>query len=113
MPVKAGQRYRTQRGVEFIVVKGAEGAITDEDQTIELSDPNDPSAIEREGGNEYKIGERLTILEQTDTDKDGNPIFTRKDGCPEVLVISDGYGVLLYEGQPLEVVKPKPLPSAD
>jgi hypothetical protein len=100
MAIQAGKRYMTPRsGAEFIVTKGGEGTLMDGDVPMLLKDdPNakvDPSATPADV--QVQLGKRF---------------HSEKSGV-EVLCIKAGACDLRVDGEPMEMLQPKVLPSAD
>jgi hypothetical protein len=98
MPASVGKRYVAQSGAEVIVTKGGAGELSDgevslalKDQAGELSDPTGRTEPLIELGKRYKS----------------------PDGEVELLVIKAGVCDLRYNGESMEILQPKILPSAD
>lgn len=96
---QVGKRYRGPSGVELIVTKGGNGTLSDGEVELVLSDsgqsfgdvPARPDAPQVQLGKRYKSS----------------------DGSVELLVIKPGVCDLRCDGQPMELLQPKVLPSAD
>jgi hypothetical protein len=97
--VQVGKRYIGPGGAEFIVTKGGDGTLSDGEVGLLLKDsgesfgaaPARPDAPQVQLGKRYKSG----------------------DGAVELLVIKAGACDLRYNGEPMELMQPKVLPSAD
>ncbi len=111
MSVETGKRYKTPRGVEFIVTRGADGVITDEDQPVKLENLTYDTSPEGEGEIEYPLGKKISVLRPDGVDDKGEPKFVQFGA--EALVIRPGRGRLCYDGELMSVLQPKVLPSAD
>lgn len=96
---QVGKRYFGPGGAEFIVTKGGAGTLSDGEVSLALKDsgesfdgaPARPDAIQVQLGKRYKSA----------------------DGSVELLVIKAGTCDLRYNGEPMELMQPKVLPSAD
>lgn len=96
---QVGKRYVSPGGAEFIVTKGGSGTLSDGEVALVLKDsgqtfegvPPRPDAPQVQLGKRYKSA----------------------DGSVELLVIKAGTCDLRYDGQPMELMQPKVLPSAD
>ena len=99
MAALVGKRYVAPSGAEVIVTKGGVGELSDGEVGLRLKD---------EAGADYKDGSgRTEPLVQL------GKRFRSPDGEVELLVIKAGVCDLRYQGQPMEMLQPKVLPSAD
>jgi hypothetical protein len=97
--VQTGKRYVGPSGAEVIVTKGGEGTLSDGEVSLIMKDsgesfgdaPARPEAPQIQLGKRYKSG----------------------DGAVELLVIKAGACDLRYNGETMELLQPKVLPSAD
>ena len=99
MAISIGKRYAAASGAEVIVIKGSEGDLTDGAHPLvpkELA-ANLPSVEGDPSAPVIPVGRR----------------FRSVNGAVEVLVVRAGKCDLRYNGEPLEVLTPKVLPSAD
>jgi hypothetical protein len=96
---QVGKRYVSPGGAEFIVTKGGPGTLYDGDVplTVKEAGAPTPAAPPREDAPEVQLGKR----------------YRSADGAVELLVIKGGRCDLRYDGQPMELMQPKVLPSAD
>jgi hypothetical protein len=101
MAIQAGKRYLSPRGgAEFIVTKGGEGTLMDGDVALLLKDDPNAKAPENAGDPsdiQVQLGKR----------------FASPNGGIELLCIKAGYCDLRIDGEPMEMLQPKVLPSAD
>ena len=95
MPAQVGKRYIAASGAELIVTKGGDGTLQDGETPLNIKEDGPPAAGSANG--EVALGKRY-----------GSP-----DGSVEVLCIKPGALELKYEGQPMELMQSKVLPSAD
>jgi hypothetical protein len=95
MPAQVGKRYIAASGAELIVTKGGEGALQDGDIALNIKEDGPPAG--GGGGGEVALGKR----------------YASADGAVEVLCIKPGACDLKYNGEPMELMQPKVLPSAD
>jgi hypothetical protein len=95
MPAQVGKRYIAASGAELIVTKGGAGTLQDGETPLNLKEEGAP-ATGSEGG-EVQLGKR----------------YASPDGSVEVLCIKPGKIELKYDGQAMELMQPKVLPSAD
>lgn len=96
---QVGKRYAGPDGAEVIVTKGSDGVLMDgetpfiikggEERFTDAPLPADRPMVQ--------LGKR----------------YRSADGAAEVLVIKAGLCDLRYDGQPMELLQPKVLPSAD
>jgi hypothetical protein len=95
MPAQVGKRYIAASGAELIVTKGGAGTLQDGGTALNLKEDGPPAG----GGNggDVALGKR----------------YASADGAVEVLCIKPGACELQYDGQPMELMQPKVLPSAD
>ena len=98
MPAQVGKRYVTPSGAEVIVTKGGPGELSDGEVGLRLKEEAN-GATDASGRTEpvIQLGKR----------------FRSSDGEVELLVIKAGVCDLHYQGQPMEMLQPKILPSAD
>jgi len=99
MPASVGKRYVAHSGAEVIVTKGGPGELSDGEVPLILKEQVQGDLNDGSGRTEPKIelGKR----------------YKSADGEVELLVIKAGVCDLRYNGQPMEVLQPKILPSAD
>lgn len=101
MAVQVGKRYLSPRsGAEFIVTKGGEGTLMDGDVPLLLKDDPNAKAPANPGPpaeQEVQLGKR----------------FQSPSTGIEVLCIKAGRCDLRVDGEPMEMLQPKVLPSAD
>ncbi len=97
--VQVGKRYVGPGGAEIIITKGGDGVLSDGEVSLLMKDsgesfgdvPARPDAPHIQLGKRYKSG----------------------DGAVELLVIKAGACDLRYNGESMELLQPKVLPSAD
>ncbi len=94
--VQVGKRYMAASGAELIVTKGADGALQDGETPLNLKEDGPPA---NGGGSDGAVvlGKR----------------YASADGSVEALCIKPGACDLRYNGEPMELMQPKVLPSAD
>ena len=99
MATQVGKRYVTPGGAEVIVTKGGSGELSDGEVGLRLKEEADGDFRDASGRAEpiIQLGKR----------------FRSTDGEVELLVIKAGVCDLYYQGQPMEMLQPKILPSAD
>jgi hypothetical protein len=95
MPAQVGKRYVAASGAELIVTKGGDGALQDGDTPLNLKEDGPPAA--GGAGGDVALGKR----------------YASADGSIEVLCIKPGAVDLRYNGEKMELMQPKVLPSAD
>ncbi len=95
MPAQVGKRYIAASGAELIVTKGSDGALEDGGTPLNLKEDGPPASGGSSG--EVFLGKR----------------YASADGAVEALCIKPGALDLRYNGQPMELMQPKVLPSAD
>lgn len=95
MPAQVGKRYIAASGAELIVTKGGDGALMDGETPLNIKEDGPPAS--GAGGGEVALGKR----------------YASPDGSVEVLCIKPGAVDLRYNGDPMELMQPKVLPSAD
>jgi hypothetical protein len=95
MPAQVGKRYIAASGAELIVTKGGDGALQDGDVPLNIKEDGPPSG--GSGAGEVVLGKR----------------YASSDGAVEALCIKPGAVDLRYNGEPMELMQPKVLPSAD
>ena len=96
MPVQVGKRYVAASGAELIVTKGGDGALHDGETPLNIKEEG-PPASGSNNGTEVALGKR----------------YASADGAVEVLCIKPGALDLKYNGEAMELMQPKVLPSAD
>jgi len=96
MPAQVGKRYIAASGAELIVTKGGDGALQDGDTPLNIKEDG-PPASGSNGGGEVALGKR----------------YASPDGSVEVLCIKPGALDLKYNNEPMGLMQPKVLPSAD
>ena len=96
MPAQVGKRYIAASGAELIVTKGGDGQLQDGGVPLNIKEEGPPSQAGGNGG-EVALGKR----------------YASPDGSVEVLCIKPGACDLQYNGEPMELMQPKVLPSAD
>jgi hypothetical protein len=96
MAAQVGKRYVAASGAELIVTKGGDGALQDGDTPLNIKEDG-PPATGTNGGGDVALGKR----------------YASADGSVEVLCIKPGALELRYNGEPMELMQPKVLPSAD
>lgn len=96
---QVGKRYASPGGAEFIVTKGGPGTLSDGETPMALKDASTPAPAGQASADapQVQLGKR----------------YKSADGAVELLVIKAGACDLRYEGQPMELMQPKVLPSAD
>jgi hypothetical protein len=96
---QVGKRYVGPGGAEFIVTKGGSGTLSDGEVALALKDSGQTfeGAPARPDAPQVQLGKR----------------YKSADGSVELLVIKAGTCDLRYDGQPMELMQPKVLPSAD
>lgn len=92
---QVGKRYIAASGAELIVTKGGDGALQDGDTPLNLKEAGPPAAGGAAG--DVALGKR----------------YASGDGSVEVLCIKPGACELKYNGEKMELMQPKVLPSAD
>ena len=99
MAASVGKRYVAPSGAEVIVTKGGAGALSDGEVSLYLKDEAPAGMADGSGRSEPTIalGKR----------------YKSPDGEVELLVIKPGVFDLRYNGEPMELMQPKVLPSAD
>lgn len=95
MPAQTGKRYVAASGAELIVTKGGDGSLQDGDTPLNLKEEGPPAS--GGGTGEVQLGKR----------------YASADGSIEALCIKPGACDLRYNGEPMELMQPKVLPSAD
>jgi hypothetical protein len=97
--VQTGKRYVGPSGAEVIVTKGGEGVLSDGEVPLALKDGSETfgDVPARPDAPVIQLGKR----------------YKSADGAVELLVIKPGPCDLRYNGQPMELMQPKVLPSAD
>ena len=95
MAAQVGKRYIAASGAELIVTKGGDGTLQDGETALNIKEDGPPAS----GGNngDVALGKR----------------YASADGAIEVLCIKPGACELKYNGEPMELMQPKVLPSAD
>lgn len=96
MPAQVGKRYIAASGAELIVTKGGDGALQDGDAMLNIKEDG-PPANGSSGAGDVALGKR----------------YASADGSVEVLCIKPGAVDLKYNNEPMELMQPKVLPSAD
>jgi hypothetical protein len=99
MPANVGKRYVAHSGAEVIVTKGGAGELSDGEVALFLKDEAPAGQNDGSGRTEplIELGKR----------------YKSADGEVELLVIKAGVCDLRYNGESMEVLQPKILPSAD
>jgi len=92
---QVGKRYIAASGAELIVTKGGDGTLQDGDTTLNLKEDGPPAT--GGAGGDVALGKR----------------YASGDGSVEVLCIKPGACDLKYNGDKMELMQPKVLPSAD
>lgn len=92
---QVGKRYIAASGAELIVTKGADGALQDGETALNLKEDGPPATGGTSG--EVVLGKR----------------YAAADGSVEALCIKPGACDLRYNGEPMALMQPKVLPSAD
>lgn len=95
MPAQVGKRYIAMSGAELIVTKGGDGTLQDGDTALNLKEDGAPAS--GGSGGDVALGKR----------------YASADGSIEVLCIKPGACDLRYNGEKMELMQPKVLPSAD
>ncbi len=95
MGAQVGKRYIAASGAELIVTKGGDGALQDGETALNLKEDGPPAR--RGAGGDVALGKR----------------YASADGAVEVLCIKPGAVDLRYNGEKMELMQPKVLPSAD
>jgi hypothetical protein len=95
MAIQAGKRYIAASGAELIVTKGGDGTLQDGETPLNIKEEGPPASGSSNG--EVQLGKR----------------YASSDGSIEVLCIKPGACELKYNGEPMELMQPKVLPSAD
>jgi hypothetical protein len=97
--VDVGKRYVSPSGAEVIVTKGGPGTLRDGDEPMQRTDAGSgrPAVVPRTDAPQVQLGKR----------------YKSADGAVELLVIKAGSCDLRYDGEPMELLQPKVLPSAD
>ncbi len=100
MTAAVGKRYVAASGAEIIITKGSSGSLSDGDEPLSVKDETNPlpanSAVARKEP-VLQLGKR----------------YRSADGEVELLVIKPGVCDLRYDGEPMHLLSPKILPSAD
>ena len=94
---QVGKRYRAASGAEVIVTKGGANSLTDGEVELVLSDSGETPAAGGGEGQDIQLGKR----------------YQAANGTVEVLVIKPGKVDLRCGGEPMVIMQPKVLPSAD
>jgi hypothetical protein len=96
---QVGKRYVGPGGAEVIITKGGEGTLSDGEVALALKDSGETfsGSPERPETAVLQLGKR----------------YKAPDGTVELLVIKPGPCDLRFNGQPMELLQPKVLPSAD
>jgi hypothetical protein len=99
MPASVGKRYVARSGAEVIVTKGGAGELSDGEVGLVLKDEAPAGQSDASGRTEpvIELGKR----------------YKSADGEVELLVIKAGVCDLRYNGESMEILQPKILPSAD
>jgi hypothetical protein len=99
MPANAGKRYVSPAGAEVIVTKGGAGELSDGETPLFKKEEAPADLADAAGRSEplLSLGKR----------------YRSEGGEVELLVIKAGVCDLRYNGQPMEALQPKILPSAD
>jgi hypothetical protein len=95
MPAQVGKRYIAASGAELIVTKGGDGTLQDGETPLNIKEEGPPASGGTNG--DVALGKR----------------YASADGAIEVLCIKPGACELKYNGEPMELMQPKVLPSAD
>jgi hypothetical protein len=95
--IQAGKRYASPAGAEMIVTKAGNGTLSDGDVALIIKGSEENFAGANSGGDELTLGRR----------------YQSEDGDVVVLVTKAGKCDLRYDGNPMEVMQPKKLPSSD
>jgi hypothetical protein len=96
---QVGKRYTSPGGAQVIVTKGGDGVLSDGEVELRLTDGGEPvpPALPRPDALQLQLGKRYRSV----------------DGAIELLVIRAGACELRCDGEPMELLQPKVLPSAD
>lgn len=96
---QVGKRYVAPSGAEFIVTKGGPGTLSDGEAPLTLSTGGaaPAAAAPRADAPAVQLGKR----------------YRSAGGQVELLVIKPGAIDLRYDGEPMDLMQPKVLPSAD
>src|SRR6266511_4985655 len=96
---QVGKRYVGPSGAEVIITKGSDGVLSDGEVALLLKDAGGTfgDAPARPDAPQVQLGKR----------------YKSADGAVELLVIKAGACDLRYNGEPMELLQPKVLPSAD
>lgn len=99
MAASVGKRYVSPSGAEVIVTKGGSGELSDGEVALILKDEAPNGLSDGSGRTEpvIQLGKR----------------YKSSDGEVELLVIKAGVCDLRYNGEAMELLQPKVLPSAD
>ncbi|MSQ61261.1 MAG: hypothetical protein EXR43_01590 [Dehalococcoidia bacterium] len=97
MAAQVGKRYKAASGAEVIVTKGGAGTLTDGAVELVLSDSGQAPAAGPADAEAIQLGKR----------------YQSADGSIEALVIKAGKVDLRCGGEPMKLLQPKVLPSAD
>jgi hypothetical protein len=97
--VQTGKRYVCPSGAELIATKGGDGVLSDGEVALLLKDSGESfgDAPARAEAPQIQLGKR----------------YRSADGAVELLVIKAGACDLRYNGEAMELLQPKVLPSAD
>jgi hypothetical protein len=98
MPALAGKRYVAPSGATVIVTKGATGDLSDAGVSLSLQQGSTPPT-----GDSGRTEPLLAIGKR----------YRSVDGECELLVIRPGVCDLHYNGEPMQLLATKVLPSAD
>ena len=99
MATGVGQRFVAASGAEVIITKGSSGSLSDGEEPL--------SAKEQAEASQTSSGDRTEPVLQL------GKRYRSADGEVELLVIKPGVCDLRYDGQSMDLLKPKILPSAD
>ncbi len=97
MPSLVGKRYKAASGAEVIITKGGPSSVTDGAADLVLSDSGETPAAGPAEAETIQLGKR----------------YQSADGSVELLVIKPGKVDLRCGGEPMKLLQPKVLPSAD
>ncbi len=100
MTAAVGKRYVAASGAEVIITKGSSGSLSDGEDPLYLKDEANASPENASSDRKdpvIQLGKR----------------YRSSDGEVELLVIKPGVCDLRYDGEPMDQLKPKILPSAD
>jgi hypothetical protein len=95
MAAQVGKRYIAASGAELIITKGGDGTLQDGDTPLNIKEEGPPATGAGTGA--VVLGKR----------------YASADGSVEALCIKPGALDLRYNGDPMELMQPKVLPSAD